>query len=492
MAELRCIRVGLHPSLRQSDCEAKYVLRTLLRVAGFPYEFVWADGAEDAKPLDIYYGPAGKGVKAVVRIPYCDLSFRDAPSLEPSGMLEADGLPQLFFRQSLSGSAGPRDVTEFASDIVFSSYWLLAGAREPSYLRDRWDNLHIDGSFFQRASLASKPLVSVYGTRLRASLQAAGYVALERPWARDPSRVAFAFSHDVDYPETIRWIETLRLLRARGAGALASISGVWRGTNHFWKFADWIEFERRFGARPAFYFLARKGSLLEYATGTPDGFYDVRSPRFRRLFGELRDQGCEIGLHASYNAHRSVAQLRLERETLEDAAGVQVKGNRHHFWHLDPEAPHETLRKHEEIGLAYDSSLGLEFYPGFRRGICHPFRVFHPGERRELDIVQIAPAWMDDHFDRRLVHNAVTDPDACARALLDATRDTGGVLVVDYHVRGMNADFYPRYGPWLTAFIERNADDLTFSTPGEIADMYVQYEQRLSALSRDRTVSGMH
>jgi hypothetical protein len=168
-------------------------------------------------------------------------------------------------------------------------------------------------------------------------------------------------------------------------------------------------------------------------------------------------------------------------------AGVTGIGNRHHYWHLDPADPNETLRRHELAGLRYDSSLGLEFYPGFRRGICHPFRAFHPGERRELDIVQLPPAWMDDHFGRRRARNGITDPAAAARTLLDAARQTHGVVVVDYHSRGANAAIYPEYGPWFMKFMrDTPLGDVEFSTAGAIAEAWRRHAAAIDASSSER------
>jgi hypothetical protein len=261
-----------------------------------------------------------------------------------------------------------------------------------------------------------------------------------------------------------------------------------RGTNNFWKFAEWVEFGKLNDTRPAFFFMATKGSLFKYALGTPDGFYDVRAPEFRELFRYLRDEGCEIGLHASYNAYLRPNQLRREKQALEEVSGVPIDGNRHHYWHLDPKAPHETLLKHEEAAFLYDSSLALEYYPGYRRGICHPFRPFHPGERRELNLVELPPAWMDDHFDRRLEHNKIAHPEDYASNLVNAARATNGVVVVDYHQRGMNSDFYPRYGLWLTDFVKKHLDSsLAFFTPQEIVRRYLAHETALETQARDRT-----
>jgi ribosomal protein S18 acetylase RimI-like enzyme len=236
--------------------------------------------------------------------------------------------------------------------------------------------------------------------------------------------------------------------------------------------------------------MARRGSLLQYANGTPDAFYDIGAPEFRRLFAWLREEECEIGLHASYNAWRSAQQIRHEKQALEEVAGIAVEGNRHHYWHLNPRAPHETLRLHEQAGMCYDSSLGFEFYPGFRRGICHPFRVFDPGERRELNLVELPPTWMDDHFDRRLAQNQIADPTGCARGLLDTARNLGGMVVIDYHARGMNGDFYPRYGPWLRNFAQKHLDStLRFRTPRDIVREYVEFERALELNSVDRTAA---
>jgi FemAB-related protein (PEP-CTERM system-associated) len=487
MDKLRPIRVGLDPSLAPCDAEVKYAFHTLLRVAGYPYEFLWASEANREKSLDIYYGPRERGIAASVSIPACGRNFSDAPDLEPRELYENDGVPYLDFGQG-NGAAYRSDngSLKFTNDIIFACYWLLTGAREPQYRRDRWDNLHLDGTFFLENSLASKPLVSIYGSLLRKHFQQMGYKPLNFPWVSSGKDAAFVFTHDVDYPQMIRWIECFRLLKARGLKGLRSIGGVLRGTNHFWKFSDWVEFEKNIGTRPAFYFIARQGSLLQYAMGTPDGFYDIRSPQFRKLFSYLKDEGCEVSLHASYNAFRDVTRLMREKQELEEAAGVEVSGNRHHCWHINPVAPIETLSMHEQVELQYDSSLGFEFYPGFRRGICHPYRNYHPSERRELNVVELPPAWMDDHFDRRLPKNKIAEPNNYAQDLVGVARANGGIITVDYHARGMNGDIYPHYGSWLMEYVRNHLDkSVIFRTPRELVRQYLEYEKILDVHSLD-------
>ena len=480
------LKVALHPSVASFAPEAKYVLRTLATLAGFATEFTWAN----TERADVYYGPEAARADAAIAIESsADFTASDR-GREPYAFLEDDRLSFLEFSSSRTGlTHQPGGAALFTNDIVRGSFWLLTGAMDSSYARDNRDNLDLSGSFFLKHELQRRPLVSQYASFLREYFRERGMRPASLPWTAAGQQAGFAFSHDVDYPQMIKWIECARLLRSRGAGALPSIRGVLNGSNHFWQFANWIEFEKKFGTRPAFYFSARRGSLLQYASGTPDCFYDIFSPEFKQLFRMLLDEGCEIGLHSSYNAYHDGARIAAERHALRQASGASVAGGRHHYWRLNPAAPHETLARHQQAGLSYDSSLGFEFYPGFRRGTCHPFHPWHPDERRELKVLQIPPAWMDDHFDRRLAKNGVADPEGYAAGLLKAVKATGGIAVVDYHVRGMNRDFFPRYGAWLEQFAGRHFDSsLAFRTPAEFARLYREYEEKLLEASADRTL----
>lgn len=487
MSAIKPLTVGIDRSLSSCLPEVKYVFRTLLRIAGYPYLFRWADELGDGATMDIYYGPLREDCSAAVQIRASKRDIAAAPGAEPHRLDEQEGIHFLEF--------GNKDTVSFyrengrlvfLNDIVFAGFWLLSGARESQYPRDRRDNIILEGSFFLENKLASRPIVSVYGAFLRKFFTERGMVPLGLPWAPNTDRVAFSYTHDVDYPQILRLIECARLGVTQGIDGVRTAIKVLKGNSHFWKFSDWVSLADRTGGHPTFYFMAHQGSLLKYALGTPDGFYDIHTTDFRLLFEDLRESGCEIGLHASYNAYQSVEHLKLEKQHLEDASGVEVEGNRHHYWHLDPSAPYETLHKLEQAGFKYDSSLAFEFVPGFRRGICHPYRVYHPGLRRELKPVELPPSWMDDHFDRRLVNNGILDPVGYAAELVQAARSTGGATIVDYHVRGMNGDFFPHYGPWLANFMQERLNGSTIChRPIDLAEMYLAYEDRLESNSCD-------
>jgi hypothetical protein len=464
-----------------------YVVTTLLETAGYAAHFAWAPdaaSATNAEAFDIYYGPR-RDVPARLSIPSLPWDFRSAPGRDISEVRRSAELDLLRF----SGEHSDTDVSDrnwLPRDVVFASYWLLTGARETTWPRSRWDDLQAGASLLVKDGLLARAPVSRYAAFIRRHFESLGVPALRWAWEVPRATAAFAFTHDVDYPQIIRWIEVPRTLLR---GSVRHAWGIATGRQHFWRFRDWIDLTHRFGTRPTFYFMARRGSLLEFMAGTPDTFYDVGSRAFRELFVELRDAGAEVGLHASYRAFHSADVLRAERERIESVAGVRVLGNRHHYWHMDPDDPNETLRRHEEAGFMYDSSLGLEYYPGWRRGICHPFRPYHPAQRRAISTVQVPPAWMDDHFDRRRSVNHIADADAAASQLLNTAKSLGGVCVVDYHARGMNADFYPRYGPWLARFTERELPGAaTCLTAAEIARVCADRARVLSAASRDETL----
>jgi len=484
MPHIHPLAVGIDPALLTWRQEILYTLRTLLRLAGLAYHFYPAEG-DQQRNFDLYYGHPREGFSASVFIPACGLSYAEVQQLEPVRIYRCNDLPYLSFAEiERFATLSENGMFRFEDDILFASYWLLVGAREASYPRGRLDDLRLEGGFFLENSLPALPLVSIYGDWLRKYFQGLGVQPLDFPWRRREGEAAFVLSHDVDYPQIIRSIEAIRLLGTRGLRGLGSAYSVLGGTNHFWKFTDWVDLAAEYGAAPTFYFMARQGSLLQYATGTPDSFYDIASDEFRALFEFLQERGCEIGLHASYHAHRQPGQIQKEAEKLAAIADTSIAGNRHHYWHLDPGAAHETLALAERAGLTYDSSLAFEYYPGFRRGICHPFRPFHPGERRELALVELPPAWMDDHFDRRLSVNRIESPEAYALGLVEAARTTGGVIVLDYHVRGMNEDFFPRYGRWLRQFLRERVDGTApFYTAQALVEMYLEYENRLETYS---------
>jgi hypothetical protein len=289
-----------------------------------------------------------------------------------------------------------------------------------------------------------------------------------------------AIGHDVDYPEVKRLLEPLRIVAHHGRAGLGPALDVLAGRRTHWHFANWVRAEQELQTRSAFYFVARQGSLLEYATGTPDPFYDVTSERFRRLFDYLAQEGFEIGLHASYAAYKSRERMAAEKQKLEQASGQKIVGGRHHYWHLDPQNVEATLLMHEQIGLNYDTSLIHNNYLGWRRGMSGPFFPFHQAQRRELETLQIPTAWMDDQLFGLNAYNPGNRMETL-HAIVDRTAEQGGCLLIDVHDYVFDDVLFPDWaGTYLRLWKELlDRGDFWFATPAEIAEHWTKRYNRL-------------
>jgi hypothetical protein len=232
--------------------------------------------------------------------------------------------------------------------------------------------------------------------------------------------------------------------------------------------------ETSLGTRSAFYFVTRPGSLLEYATGTPDPFYDIGSRPFRELFRHLTEEGFEVGLQASYLAYRSKDKFAAERSRLEDLSGHPVVGNHHHYWHLDPSDVEQTLLIHEQVGLMYDASLIHDHYLGWRRGLSMPFFPFHQAQRRELSTLQIPTAWMDDQLFGMEAHNPGGRWDNLSALVRQVTKQ-GGCLHVDVHNYVYDDALFPGWAQTYRRLLEHVLDtgEFWFATPAEIAEHWI-------------------
>lgn len=198
-----------------------------------------------------------------------------------------------------------------------------------------------------------------------------------------------------------------------------------------WNFADLMALEDGFGFRSTFFFSARMRG--EPHTSKFDESYDIRDGRFGQLFAELRSEGWEIGLHASYLGRDSPVRIQQERERLESVAGVRVLGNRHHYWHM--KRPFwSTLEDHGAAGLRYDASIAFNEVPGFRLGVAMPLRLWNPRTRATLPTVHLPTMVMDGAYFYRpemTVEGALGDFDGLLTELVKHR----GTAALNWHAR---------------------------------------------------------
>jgi hypothetical protein len=369
-------------------------------------------------------------------------------------------------------------------DLIFDVFWLVTGQEERHWPKDRQGFFDLTGTATLREQVPRQALASQISVWLQKTLLDLGCPPPVPRWPHG-KRAAASVSHDVDYPIVIRWLEPLRVVARQGWQGLGPALAVLTDGRSHWRFSNWVEMEKRLQTRSAFYFVARQGSLLEYATGTPDPFYDITSKRFRQMFRYLAEEGFEVGLQASYLAYQSREKLAAEKQRLEEVTGQPVVGNHHHYWHLNPNDVEDTLLIHEQVGLEYDSSLVHDRYLGWRRGLSQPFFPFHQAERRELRTLQIPIAWMDDQLFGQRTHNP-GDRWELLRTLADRAAEQGGCLLVDVHNYVFDDTLFPgwaqTYGRLWEYLLDRG--DFWFGTPTEIAEHWTARYTALVQASR--------
>jgi len=461
--------------------EIKYTFRTLLSIAGLPFHFI-----EDQKEhADIYYGKArlsdnglfiemadirreniGRPIKVVKENSYVFLLFTNRRRED-----------NLLIRNNKN--------TCIWNDIILSSFYLLSGWDERFIHRDRKDRHVVQESFLYREKVLHDPIINQYSTLFRDLLRPS-----HNPIPLWPSnkKYAVALSHDVDYPEMIRWIEVLRYLgKYKLSGRLSKVIDIFTGKENFWRFEDWVKLENRYGLKSAMYFCGLKGSLLRYFLKAPDPFYDVRQDQFKRVLNYLVQNGFEVGMHSSYLAYQSIDRFLEEKKTIEGSLHEPIFGNRHHYWHMNPDNLSETAVIHEEIGLLYDSSICFAKRSGFRFGICSPFHLYDPIRQGPVEVLELPTSLMDDHLFKYFELSYFSKSQFEIDALIHSIKEHAGLFFLDYHVRGFNETFYPKWVESYEYILKKINEDGDFysDTPLNIAKYWKKREEDILRESKD-------
>ncbi|PSR11689.1 MAG: hypothetical protein DA408_00180 [Bacteroidetes bacterium] len=468
--------------------EIKYIFETLCLTIGTPWHFV---PAHFTGPVDVYYG-LNETVSARLYIkanPESVLKSKKAPRVfQESGITFMD-----FSDQPVAASYTTTSDNQVVlkNDIVYSLFYLIAGKSEADIPRNKLDQHDVFQSVLYKNNLLHTPVFNQYA-ELIAELFADVYEFAPR-W-KDGKKAALALSHDTDYPEMIKSIEILRyILTNRNKLKFSTIPDILSGKNHFWQFDNFIELEQAYGAKSAFYFCPLKGSLFRYFFIAPDPFYDTSTTKFKAVFKKLNDIGFETGLHSSYFAYQSLASFKKEKEKLQEEAGFEIVGNRHHYWHLNQDDPSETAFIHQESGLFYDSSLSFEKHSGFRYSICTPFNLWHKTQEKALSILQLPPTLMDDHlFGHARNHSFATFKEHID-SLVQSVADYRGVFVADFHARVLNTTFFPQWGEAYQYLLEAIAarEDFYIDTPINICKYWQERMTHLKNQAKDE-VSGVY
>ena len=481
---MRRLTIAIDPELKATfGPEISWTWRQLLSGIGF----AWDEVPFDEPKCDIIYSTDQNAAeRCCLFVPANPQHWR----ARKSRRLDQIGNDEQFSFPIFTGENLEKSLADWRNgrvvchrDLIFDTFWLATGQEEQHWDKNRHGHLSLTGAVSTWQTAFRKSLASDIGAWLEKTLYKLGF---DDPMPRWPNgkRAAVCVGHDVDYPEVVRWLEPFRILARRGLNGIRAAANVVNGRSTHWHFASWVELEKRFNTRSAFYFVPRCGSIVEHATSIPDSFYDIKSDRFSDLFKYLRDEGWEIGLHASYRAYENRDVFAKEKETLELASEGEVVGNRHHYWHMHPDSPESTLRMHEEIGLTYDTSLTHDKYVGWRRCLSWPFFPFDQNERREIQTLQIGTSWMDDQLFGHKENNPGVREDILTE-LADTAEKQGGCLNIDIHDYVFDDILFPAWAETFRSLMSDLSERTSFwmDTPEQIAHHWIQRSRKIAAES---------
>lgn len=280
---------------------------------------------------------------------------------------------------------------------------------------------HLDSIIF-KSKLHLRPVVNEYLEILKALFTKAGFIEI-----KNKRTYQLVLSHDVDVPFShnasafnfIRNVMADLILRKSFVTFLKKIiARLFIGNELKYSLDPYnnlrylMKVSEKFSIKSHFNFIAVNGK------GNIDGNYEIADEYFRGMFMEIYQRGHVIGLHPSYDTFNNLNILSGQYEKLKgilDSLQIPTNwlgGRQHYLRWKNP----ETWQIWEDVGLKYDSTLGSEYYMGFRCGTCYEFPVFNLLTKQPLNLVEY-PLLVMDVFVFKLKSMEIMD-----KAIMDINR----------------------------------------------------------------------
>jgi len=375
-------------------------------------------------------------------------------------------------------------------DIIYAIGQLITdevNANQPADHYDTHGRLLFEQSFQAQHHLIHAPIVNMYinllGEMITSQLGLTGL-----PLLPNGKRYAIGLSHDVDrlnknhiwrtplYLTQFSLKRNIFYTQRKVARMLANIRDGF--ADDFDLFTEVIDFEQRYGVSSTFFFAAR--NIFAPHGTTIDVFYDIEQPRIIELFGTIIEAGFEVGLHASYQAYTDKQHFVEEKSRLSQLAKTEVKGLRHHYWHMHPQV-HPTLKLHAEAGFLYDTSIAFNNTLAFRRSVAVPYSPWDESEQKPMDILQLPVMCMDGNlfYENNTKEQAVSD----LREMTHQLKTVGGVGIIDWHSDSSNPNnrAFTDWGWCYQQFVQEVAadSDAWVTNLSEITDWYLERKKQL-------------
>lgn len=252
----------------------------------------------------------------------------------------------------------------------------------------------------------------------------------------DNHKFAACLTHDVDniFPswKYILFTVTKFAFKLKLRDSLIRLIGKIKkdnSKNPYWNFKKILELEEKYGATSSFYFKTASKDLVGWT-------YDVEI--LKDELGYILDMGGEVGLHGGYYSYNNSEKLKEEKNYLEKILGRRIVGIRMHYLRFNVPL---TWRLLADLDFEYDTTFGFPDMPGFRNGMCHPFRPYDLDKGNSIDILEIPLTIMDNTLFKMNPQEAWM----IIKKLIENTEKNRGVMTILWHNTTFDEIFW---GEW--------------------------------------------
>lgn len=379
-----------------------YAIRELARRAGVPAAMfqTWRIEFEDRDFVSVFIQP---GTCRRIRFPRADLWFwkelhagRFQTSIaewmcgqRPKVALVPDF--RIPFSSNTRRNVGPlfapagKECVQCPVDLPMSVLLTLSrfeesfpGPRDVHGRFSAFSSVAWEGGFLHR------PVVDEYGLALEQALS-----HLLPGWQPGERRLRVKLGHDVDeigVPFSLRSALGHTFRRRLPLATLRDLAAPWTGidTTYQMFLRKLVDLSLKHGLHAAVYWKAPTPGKQTLA-------YDVHHKRIQNLIAAFCAKGIEMGVHPSYDTFQSQERLRMEVSAIRELLGEHRIGGRQDFLRWGP----ETWVHWDDLGLAYDATVGFADHVGFRAGTCYPYRPWLLSKGQEAQLLEIPLMAMD-------------------------------------------------------------------------------------------------
>jgi peptidoglycan/xylan/chitin deacetylase (PgdA/CDA1 family) len=277
----------------------------------------------------------------------------------------------------------------------------------------------------------------------------------------DGYKFAACLTHDVDtvYPSwrytifsSLKMFSSLQI--KNGLNRVIAKVNMDKRKNPFWNFNKIMEIEKKFNAKSTFFFKATNKDPANW-------IYNIES--LKDELEHISDNGFEIGLHGGYYSYNNPQALQEEKIRLEKVLGKPIVGIRMHY--LRFEVPY-TWRMLKDIGFKYDTTFGYPDMPGFRNGMCYPFKPYDLFHEEVIDILEIPLNVMDN----TLFHIGLEKGWNIMKKIIDYTQKYSGVVTILWHNTTFDEVFWGNWSKIYNKLLHYLAEKKAWITTAE--DIY--------------------